>query len=213
MIKAIVFDVFGTLAEIGDRRRPYARLLRLAAQAGRISRPDDAARIMSINGDIWAIATWLGLALSPALCDELADELAIEISSIRLYPEVVPVLRALQRQGLQLGLCSNLAKPYALPVLSLLPFEFDAYAWSFEVGVVKPDHRIYSTVWQSLALSPGEVLMVGDTYEADCLGPRRVGMHAIHLARNLASPDPRFLRSLSDLPAYLALHAPPSVPQ
>ncbi len=35
MIKAIVFDVFGTLAEIGDRRRPYARLLRLAAQAGR----------------------------------------------------------------------------------------------------------------------------------------------------------------------------------
>ena len=72
MIKAIVFDVFGTLAEIGDRRRPYARLLRLAAQAGRISRPDDAARIMSINGDIWAIATWLGLALSPALCDELA---------------------------------------------------------------------------------------------------------------------------------------------
>lgn len=213
MIKAIVFDVFGTLAEIGDRRRPYARLLRLAAQAGRTPQPDDAARIMSMNGDIWAIARWLGLALSPALCDELADELAIEISSIRLYPEVVPVLRALQRQGLQLGLCSNLAKPYALPVLSLLPFEFDAYAWSFEVGVVKPDHRIYSTVWQSLALSPGEVLMVGDTYEADCLGPRRVGMHAIHLARNLASPDPRFLRSLCDLPAYLALHAPPSVPQ
>ena len=92
-------------------------------------------------------------------------------------------------------------------------FEFDAYAWSFEVGVVKPDHRIYSTIWQSLALSPGEVLMVGDTYEADCLGPRRVGMHAIHLARNLASPDPRFLRSLSDLPSYLARQAPPSVPQ
>ena len=59
----------------------------------------------------------------------------------------------------------------------------------------------------------GEVLMVGDTYEADCLGPRRVGMHAIHLARNLASPDPRFLRSLSDLPSYLARQAPPSVPQ
>ena len=125
----------------------------------------------------------------------------------------VPVLRALQRQGLQLGLCSNLAKPYAPPVLSLLPFELDAYAWSFEVGAVKPYHRIYSTVWQSLALSPGEVLMVGDTYEADCLGPRRVGMHAIHLARNLASPAPCFLRSLCELPAYLALQAPPSVPQ
>ena len=122
MIKAIVFDVFGTLAEIGDRRRPYARLLRLAAQAGRISRPDDAARIMSINGDIWAIATWLGLALSPALCDELADELAIEISSIRLYPEVVPVLRALQRQGLQLGLCAiwpNHTHPLCCPFYPL----------------------------------------------------------------------------------------------
>ena len=61
MIKAIVFDVFGTLAEIGDRRRPYARLLRLAAQAGRTPQPDDAAQIMSMNGDIWAIERWLGL--------------------------------------------------------------------------------------------------------------------------------------------------------
>jgi len=104
MIKAIVFDVFGTLVEIGDRHRPYARLLRLAAQAGRTPQPDDAARIMSMNGDIWAIARWLGLALSPALRDELAEALAIEISSIRLYPEIVPVLRALQGQGLQLGL-------------------------------------------------------------------------------------------------------------
>ena len=67
MIKAIIFDVFGTLAEIGDRRRPYARLLRLAAQAGRTPQPDDAARIMSMNGDIWAIArvAWIGSLASP----------------------------------------------------------------------------------------------------------------------------------------------------
>ncbi len=30
MIKAILFDAFGTLAEIAERRRPYAKLLSLA---------------------------------------------------------------------------------------------------------------------------------------------------------------------------------------
>ena len=46
--------------------------------------------------------------------------------------------------------------------------------------------------------------MVGDTYNADCLGPRRFGMQAVHLARVGHSPDRTFLKSLSDLHTLLA---------
>lgn len=199
MIKAVLFDVFGTLVEIQDRGRPYAQLLRLAGQAGRTPQPDDAARIMSMKGDIWAIATWLGLSLTPMQRDEISVALQRELKSVRLFSDVVPVLRALQASGMRLGLCSNLAEPYAAPALSLLPFEFDAYVWSFEVGAIKPEHRIYARACRLLGLNPEEVLMVGDTYDADCLGPRQFGMRALHLARDGKSPDTWALRSLNDL--------------
>src|SRR3546814_7042792 len=45
-VKAIVFDVYGTLVEIQDRRRPYAQLLHWLAKAGRVPRHDDAAQVM-----------------------------------------------------------------------------------------------------------------------------------------------------------------------
>lgn len=199
MIKAVLFDVFGTLVEIQDRSHPYAQLLRLAGQAGRTPQPDDAAQIMSMKGDIWAIAAWLGLSLSPIQHDEISAALQRELTSVRLFPDVVPVLRALQENGVMLGLCSNLAEPYAAPALSLLPFEFDAYVWSFEVGAIKPEHRMYAAASRLLRLNPDEILMVGDTYDADCLGPRQFGMRALHLARDGKSPDPWSLRSLNDM--------------
>lgn len=199
MIKAVLLDVFGTLVEIQDRCRPYTQLLRLAGQAGRTPQPDDAAQIMSMKGDIWTIAAWLGLSLSPIQHDEISAALQRELTSVRIFPDVIPVLRALQENGIMLGLCSNLAEPYSAPALSLLPFEFDAYVWSFEVGAIKPEHRMYAAASRLLRLNPGEILMVGDTYDADCLGPRQFGMRALHLARDGKSPDTWALRSLNEL--------------
>ncbi len=34
-------------------------------------------------------------------------------------------------------------------------------------------------------MKPEEILMVGDTYNAYCLSPRRFGMQAVHLARGV----------------------------
>ena len=68
------------------------------------------------------------------------DELAIleldlyaELASVRPYDDALRALESLKRAGLKVALCSNLATPYAIPAKLLLP-EFDAYAWSFEVG-------------------------------------------------------------------------------
>ena len=46
MIKAILFDAFGTLAEIAERRRPYAKLLSLADTESRPTDADYAAIVM-----------------------------------------------------------------------------------------------------------------------------------------------------------------------
>ncbi len=195
-IRAVVFDVFGTLAEIGERRRPYLRLMKLAAAAGRKPQPDDAAKIMSTDADIFGIADSLGLKLSAEMRAEIEQDLAIELASISLFPEVPATLEALRRQGVKIGLCSNLAKPYAAPVLALLPFELDAYAWSFEVGAIKPDPAIYRSVCDRLDLPPEQILFVGDTYAADCEGPREYGMRAIQLTRGGIGLDVKSIQSL-----------------
>lgn len=110
-------------------------------------------------------------------------ELQEEVASIDLFPEVGNSLAALNNAGFKIAVCSNLAKPYAAPIKKLLP-ALDAYAWSFEIGAIKPDPKIYREVAAMLQLEPYEILFVGDSIEADYLGPKRVGMHSLHLVRN-----------------------------
>ena len=42
-----------------------------------------------------------------------------------------------------------------------------SFTLSYEVGAVKPDHRIFDAACAALNLAPGEVVMVGDDPRAD----------------------------------------------
>jgi HAD superfamily hydrolase (TIGR01509 family) len=202
-IRAAVFDVFGTLAEIGEKRRPYEQLMHIMRASGRESRPDDAARLMSSNVGLAGVPGLFGIELPAASIAELELDLYAELLTIQLFPETISTLNALRQAGYKIGVCSNLATPYAMPIKLLLPFELDAYAWSFEVGAIKPEPAIYENICASLACTPSEVIMIGDTLEADYAGPKRMGMHAFHLSRSGKSPVSESLRSLDQILAVL----------
>jgi HAD superfamily hydrolase (TIGR01493 family) len=204
-IKAVVFDVYGTLVEIRDRRRPYARLLQLLADSGRVPRDDDAARLMSTSCDLEEAVHLLGAELPASKLAPLEMDLIAELASVTLYPDTVETLAALRRAGVKIGVCSNLAAPYAIPVLKLLPFALDAYAWSFETGAVKPDAAIYRAACQRLACAPEEVLFIGDTLEADHLGPRAINMQSLHLVRKGSTQTRDTISTLAQLPEILKL--------
>lgn len=199
MIKAILFDAFGTLAEITERRRPYTKLLSLADTKTRPTHADYATIVMARDWAIQETADWLGVTQDQAQEAGVFEGLATELISMRLFPEAAETLAQLRANGFTLGICSNLAQPYSAPLRALLPFEMDAYVWSFEVGAIKPGPIIYQAACEALQVKPDEILMVGDTYDADCLGPRKLGMQALHLARRGCSPDSTFLKSLSGL--------------
>ena len=59
----------------------------------------------------------------------------------------------------------------------MLP-RLDAYAWSYEVGAIKPDPRIYQHLIDQLGCTAEEVLFIGDTPLADIQGPSNFGMSA-----------------------------------
>jgi epoxide hydrolase-like predicted phosphatase len=59
----------------------------------------------------------------------------------------------------------------------------DLIVYSHEVGVSKPDPRIYELACEGLGVSPPEAVFVDDTEEA-VAGARAVGMHAIRYEDN-----------------------------
>ncbi|WP_229208120.1 HAD family hydrolase [Duganella sp. Root198D2] len=202
-VRAVVFDVYGTIATINSKRSPFAQLLQIGMVKGRAKTANDARTLMTQSWSLQGAADFLGIELTPAELDGLESDLETELDSIALYPDVLPTIRALQRRGIKIAVCSNLAEPYAAPIKRLLPVQLDAYAWSFERQAMKPDRALYEEVCEMLGCAPKQVLMIGDTRSADVDGPRGAGMQSILLDRNQTQDTKDTLSTLNGLLAML----------
>lgn len=183
-IRAVLFDVYGTLVEIARRRAPYRQLIDLAeSRNASLDRQKARRAIMCRGGTLREAGEQLGLALSEQEWMRLEDALHEEVESVRLYPETEQVLVELRRRGVRTALCSNLAAPYIHPVESRIGHLIDVAIWSCEVGALKPEPAIFAAVLNQLKLPPTSVVMVGDSYVADVVGATNVGMRALHVDR------------------------------
>ncbi|MEU2623139.1 HAD-IA family hydrolase [Streptomyces sp. NPDC007157] len=84
------------------------------------------------------------------------------------YPDAAEVLRTLRRQGIAVGVVSNIGWDLR-PVFRAhgLDAYVDAYVLSYEHGVQKPDPRLFTVALEALGAAPAETLMVGDSRPAD----------------------------------------------
>lgn len=174
-IQAVCFDAFGTLVEIGDKRRPFRTLL----SGQHLSHRTIDALTQPLG--LREVAKDLAIVIGEARLQELELDLAAECISIRLRSGMQLLWAVLRQADVRIGVCSNLAQPYAAPLLASLPGIPDALILSFEVGFIKPQPEIFQFVCQRLGLAAEQILFVGDTLEADILGPRAIGMHAISI--------------------------------
>jgi len=101
-----------------------------------------------------------------------------------LFPEVASVVEQLRERGLALGIVSNWQKglSHFCAELGLLGY-FDVVVCSAELGIEKPDPRIFEAALGRLGLQPQEVLHVGDTIAEDVEGARRAGLDYVWLDR------------------------------
>jgi HAD superfamily hydrolase (TIGR01549 family) len=206
-VKAVVFDAFGTLVQIRKQHRPYLHLLKRLRAAGRVPLPSDAVQIMLNDVDLAGALQMFNWDLPSSSIAELEAALQSELSTIQLYSDVLATLVSLRSNGLKIGICSNLAAPYAPAVKKLMPFELDAYAWSFEVGAVKPQKEIYQHVCALLRCQPSEVVMIGDTLEADCVAPNKYGMRGFHLTRDGKKSSEHCLTGIDEILMVLGIDA------
>ncbi|MCS0658864.1 HAD family hydrolase [Massilia terrae] len=183
--RAVVFDVYGTLVSIRDKRMPFAKLLQIGEAQGRPRTSADRRVLMASSFTLAQAAAFLKIDLTAAELNSLEADLNAELESITLFPEVIPTIRSLQSRGIKVGICSNLAAAYASPVQAILPMDLNAYVWSFQIGALKPEPAIYKHVCDALDCEPHQILMTGDSLKADVDGPKIFGMRSILLNRNV----------------------------
>ena len=81
-----------------------------------------------------------------------------------------------------LGLVTNYPDgPTAREVVRKFGFEsvFDSLVVSGEVGYRKPRRTIFDRALSELGVTPEAAVMVGDTFLADVVGPKEIGMKAV----------------------------------
>jgi HAD superfamily hydrolase (TIGR01509 family) len=125
----------------------------------------------------------------------------------RPIPGTLEMLRSLRAAGLRLAVISNAdGRVERYLEAAGLADEFELIVDSGDVGIEKPDRRIFDLALERLGLEPGEVVYVGDSWEVDVVGARAAGIRPIYVA-----PEPRdgatCIPDITALPAVLGVEA------
>lgn len=125
-----------------------------------------------------------------------------------LYDDVRPAMLRLKSRGLSVGIISNWDSRLVALLSGLgLGGLLDDIVSSADVGLHKPDPRIFELACERLDIAPSEAAHVGDHHYADYLGSSALGMRAVLIDRHDVEADHGVvpIRSLAALEAALGL--------
>jgi putative hydrolase of the HAD superfamily len=106
-----------------------------------------------------------------------------------VYPDVMPALDTLRGQSIRLCVISNFVwgGPELLHDLELAT-KFDALVVSARVGFQKPNPGIFKVALEKMNVAPERAWHVGDSYRADVVGARRMGINGVLIDRSGKDP-------------------------
>ena len=197
-IKAIIFDLYGTLIYLENETKPYLKLLKELRKYKSIKQLKNiflTRDFISFSDLINQIAPNIQIDLNYLELDILK-----EIESAKLFPETLEVIEKLRSNNISIGVISNLATPYKKPFFNFgLEKIVDKYIFSCDIGIKKPDENIYKLMIDDLKIPPKEILMVGDSIYCDYNGPKTVKMNVLLLDRENKHNFSDKISSLNDI--------------
>ena len=227
-LKAVIFDLWGTLAYPFSRARMEQTLTEMAAVVS-VDR-DDFARMWTpgtsfkrvtgvfstIDDNVEHICRRLGAQVGKESV-RLAVQIRVDHTRVTLKPrpDAVATLTQLRNSGFAVGLLSNCSADVPL-VWHETPFAplIESPVFSCSVGLKKPDPRIYAAACRELNVEPADCLYVGDGSDLELTGALEAGMEPVLLRVSLedtydaSRPDVEQWRglavsSLSEVPGLL----------
>lgn len=150
-----------------------------------------------------------------AICLDSGDTLVDEGTEIKdvqevvlraeLIPGAAELVRALKARGYPVALVADgpAGSFHNIYHQHHLYHCFDAFAISGEVGVSKPDARMFHHALQQLGIAPadyGRVIMVGNYLERDIKGANALGIVSVWL--DWAPRRPKLPANASEVPQY-----------
>jgi putative hydrolase of the HAD superfamily len=226
-IRAVFFDVFGTLMPYKDLPRNIilSRRAQLAGMDVSPERMQEAMDQLVIQNKGFAMAGQLGgedvprdraywvrtfaslLAVAgvhgdlDAKATDMCDTFLVT-EDFYLDDDTLPTLRGLRERGYFVGAISNAPKGLAktLDKYGVLP-ALDFAVGSQDIGIEKPNPAIFHYALQATMTAAADAAYVGDEYMTDACAAQAVGMLGIYLDRNNHRPasDVPHIRRLTDL--------------
>jgi len=109
-----------------------------------------------------------------------------------LEQDAISTLEVLREDNFRLGIISNTSDDrnaqHLIEKHGLRPY-FEIVVTSAGCGIRKPDGRIFDIALNHFQVPPGEVMMVGDTLEADVLGANLKGLYSVWITRRVSLPE------------------------
>lgn len=198
-IRAIIFDLGGVLVRTEKPAQREALAEKLGMTRERLEAivfSGESGR-RAQNGEIEAHEHWTNIVRDVGVSEEEISDLQDQFwGGDRLDERLVEAIRR-YKQEYTTALLSNAFSDLrrAIEEEWKMVDAFDEIFISAELGMTKPDPRIYRLVLDRLGVRPDEAVFVDDFVE-NVEGARSVGMHAIHFR----SPD----QALQDLDNLLA---------
>ena len=194
MIKAVIFDMFETLVTLFAG--PVYMGKQIAEEIGiseakfrEIWNPTDEDRTLGKRTLEDVIEE--SLRVNNRYCRELFDSIIMKrkrmlqtsFEQTNIHSEIVPLLKSLKEQNIKIGLITNCYfEERDIIKNSVLNDYFDVMCMSCELGMKKPDVRIFQKCMEELGLEPGECLYIGDGGSLELETAGSIGMHPLQAA-------------------------------
>jgi putative hydrolase of the HAD superfamily len=188
MIKLVIFDLWNTLAYRSSRpndidemlqrtgvkieRKKFTKIFEQSLQTKKWASKAEAYENLCKN---------IGLEVTAENVKLLTDLRNATEERTQLFPHTIAMLTQLREQKYKIGLLSNSSK-FAIEKVrrknNLLDY-IDYPLFSFDVGVIKPDLKIFTRMLEITGYQPAETIMIGDNPDDDIFPPRELGMNSL----------------------------------
>ncbi len=220
-VKAVLFDLGGTLVHTTEIPKVYRRILEAHGIKRSLQDISHAHRETEKHLDIRELTVlfeeywikWnlqilkrLGIKENMRVLTETIANQWWNYSDVELYPDVRETLQQLKARGLRIAIVTNgLESDYRqiLQKVGLLN-SFDVIVGIDTVGKMKPHRDIFLHTLNRLEILPSEALFVGDELERDYEGAKKAGLRPLLIDRdNMVSGKVERIRSLKEIVNYL----------